>query len=102
MGGRNEPKLAKDKLTQGLALFSLLVMGGWVLFGPSGFLAWSENNRLLTERQKELVQLQAEREELKNRVALLNPQQVDPDMAGELLRSNLNVVHPDEVVLIIK
>lgn len=102
MGGRNEPKLAKEKVTQGFALFSLMAMGGWVLFGPSGFLAWSDNNRMLAERQKELAQLQAERAEMKNRVALLNPQQVDPDMAGELLRSNLNVVHPDEVVLIIK
>ncbi len=102
MGGRNEPKFAKEKLTQGLALFSLLAMAGWVLFGPSGFLAWSENNRLLNQRHKELAQLQVERAELKNRVELLNPKQVDPDMAGELLRSNLNVVHPDEVVLIIK
>lgn len=102
MGGRNERKLAKEKVTQGIALSCLLAMGGWVLFGPSGFLAWSDNNRLLTERQKELAKLQAERAELKNRVALLNPNQVDPDMAGELLRSNLNVVHPDEVVLIIK
>ncbi len=102
MGGRNEPKLAKEKVTQGIALSCLLAMAGWILFGPSGFLAWSDNNRLLAERQKELAKLQVERAELKNRVALLNPNQVDPDMAGELLRSNLNVVHPDEVVLIIK
>lgn len=102
MGGRREPRLAREKLTRGVAMSCLLAMAGWVFFGPSGFLAWSENNRLLTERQKELAQLQTERAELKNRVALLNPNQVDPDMAGELLRSNLNVVHPDEVVLIIK
>ena len=57
---------------------------------------------LLAERGKELAQLRVERDELKNRVALLNPKQVDPDMAGQLLRANLNVVHPDEVVLIIK
>ncbi|HQV02677.1 MULTISPECIES: septum formation initiator family protein [unclassified Novosphingobium] len=102
MVGRNEPRLAKERLTQGLALFSLLAMGAWVLVGPSGLLAWSENNRLLAERQKELAQLKVEREDLKNRVALLDPRQVDPDMAGQLLRANLNVVHPDEVVLIIK
>ena len=102
MVGRNEPRLAKERLTQGLALFSLLAMGAWVLVGPSGLLAWSENNRLLTERQKELAQLKVERDDLKNRVALLDPRQVDPDMAGQLLRANLNVVHPDEVVLIIK
>lgn len=102
MGGRNKPKLAKEQVTQALGICCLAAMAGWVLVGPSGLLAWSENNRLLGERHKELAQLRVERDELKNRVALLNPQQVDPDMAGQLLRSNLNVVHPDEVVLIIK
>lgn len=102
MGGRSEPKLAKEGLTQAFALGCLLIMGGWVLFGPSGLLAWSENNHLLVERQKELAQLTAQRNELKNRVALVDPSHVDPDMAGQLLRSNLNVVHPDEVVLIYK
>ncbi len=101
MAGRTKPKLAKEGLTQAFALTCLLVMGAWVLFGPSGLLAWSENNRLLTERHKELTLLNEERNALKNRVSLLDPRQVDPDMAGQLLRANLNVVHPDEVVLTI-
>lgn len=101
MGGR-DPKFSKERLSQGLALACLLAMGAWVLVGPSGLMAWSESSRALTERQKELAQLKVERDDLKNRVALLNPQNVDPDMAGQLLRSNLNVVHPDEVVLIIQ
>jgi cell division protein FtsB len=100
MGGRNEPKLANERLTQALALACLLAMGAWVLIGPSGLLSWSENSRLLVEHNKELAQLTVEKDELRNRVALLDPRQVDPDMAGQLLRSNLNVVHPDEVVLI--
>lgn len=101
-GGKGEPRLVKESLTQAIALICLLFMGGMVLAGPSGLLAWSENNRLLTEREKELKQLQVERDELRNRVALLDPNHVDPDMAGELLRSNLNVVHPDEVLILIK
>lgn len=88
-------------MSQGFALACLLLMGGWVLFGPSGLISWSENNRLLTERQKELQQLSAERDVLKNRVALLNPNHVDADMAGQLLRTDLNVVHPDEMVLLL-
>lgn len=100
-GNQREPKLASESLTQALALGCLLVMGGLALFGPSGLMAWRENNRLLAERQKEVQQLKVEREELKNRVALLDPQHVDPDMAGELLRSNLNVVHPDEMVMLL-
>jgi cell division protein FtsB len=100
-GHSKEVIVKRDSLTQAIALICLLVMGAMVLIGPSGLLAWSENNRLLAERQKELKVLAAEREVLKNRVALLDPRNVDPDMAGELLRSNLNVVHPDEMVMLL-
>ena len=99
---RNEPKFAHERLTHGLALACLLLMAGLVLVGPSGLLAWGENQRLLEQRRAELVQLKAERDELRNRVALLNPRNADPDLTGELLRSNLNVVHPDEMVLLLK
>jgi cell division protein FtsB len=101
-GQRSEVIVARDSLTQAIALVCLLIMGALVLVGPSGLLAWSENNRLLAERQKELQVLSLQRDELRNRVALLDPRQVDPDMAGELLRSNLNVVHPDEMVMLLE
>ena len=57
---------------------------------------------MLELRQKEVQQLTAQRDELRNRVALLDPRHADPDLAGELLRSNLNVVHPDEMVMLLK
>jgi cell division protein FtsB len=100
-GHRTEAIVKRDSLTQAIALICLLIMGAMVLVGPSGLLAWSENNRLLAERHKELQVLSVQRDELRNRVALLDPRQVDPDMAGELLRSNLNVVHPDEMVMLL-
>lgn len=96
---RNEAKLAKDRLTQGAALVCLLVLGAMSLVGPSGFLAWSDNNRLLAERQAEVKKLTVERDELRNRVALLDPNNTDSDLAGQLLRDDLNVVHPDELVM---
>ncbi|MBU1756747.1 MAG: septum formation initiator family protein [Alphaproteobacteria bacterium] len=77
----------------------LLVMGGLAIAGPSGLLSWSENLRLLDQRQAHLAALTKERDALRNRVALLDPDSADPDMVGELLRSQLNVVHPDEVVI---
>jgi len=101
MNGRGSPRLVNERLTQGVALACLLLMSAWVLFGPSGLISWSENNRLLAERQKELQQLSAERDVLRNRVALLDPNHVDADMAGQLLRTDLNVVHPDEMVLLL-
>ncbi len=74
-------------------------MGGLAIAGPSGLLSWSENLRLLDQRQEHLAELTKERDALRNRVALLDPDNADPDMVGELLRSQLNVVHPDEVVI---
>lgn len=96
-----DPKMARESLTQGFALVCLLLMGGFALAGPSGLLAWGENNRLLAQRQAEERQLRAERDELENRVALLDPRHADPDLTGQLLRSNLNVVHPDEMVMLL-
>ena len=91
--------IQKAKVTQHAALAALLIMGGLAIAGPSGLLAWSENLRLLDQRKAQLTELEAERIALENRVALLDPDHADPDMVGELLRSQLNVVHPDEVVI---
>lgn len=77
-------------------------MGGFAIAGPSGVLAWSEQSRVLEARQHELATLKAERDDLRNRVDLLDPKHADPDLTGELLRSHLNVVHPDEMVMLLK
>ena len=84
---------------QGLALAVLLVMGLWCVAGPSGLLAWGENQHLLEERRAKLDDLKVVRDRLKNRVALLDPNKMDPDLAGELVRSHLNVARPDEMVM---
>lgn len=101
MNVRTEPKLPKQSLSQGLALICLLVLAALALVGPSGLLAWSENQRLLEQRRQEISTLAIARDELRNRVALLDPHDADPDLAGELLRKDLNVVHPDEVMLLL-
>lgn len=99
---RSEPKIQRETMTQGLALAFLLFLGAMALVGPSGILAWSENGQLLEQRRQEVQQLAVERDELKNRVSLLSPRHTDPDLAGQLLRSDLNVVHPDEMVMLLK
>ncbi len=101
MGGRNEPKILNQNVRQASPLVGLLFLLGIALAGPSGIMAWSDNNRALAEKERQVAKLKAERDVLKNRVALLNPNNVDPDMAGELLRKDLNVVHPDEVVILL-
>ena len=89
----------RERLARGGAFACLVLLAGLALAGPSGVLAWSENLALLEKRQARIVHLQADRDELKNRVALLDPRHADPDLVGELLRKNLNVAHPDEGVV---
>lgn len=96
---RQDTNIARERLVKGFALALLLLMGLWCVAGPSGLLAWGENQRLLDQREKQLVDLKVDRDHLKNRVALLDPRKMDPDLAGELVRSNLNVARPDEMVM---
>jgi cell division protein FtsB len=91
--------LPREKLTQGVALGILLLLGGLAIAGPSGLLAWSENRQKLEQREARIAVLTEERDRLENRIDLLDPDHADPDLTGELLRRNLNVIHPDEVVL---
>ena len=90
--------LPKEQVTQGLALALLLLLMGLAIAGPSGLLAWGENAQLLDQRHAQIVTLTKERDELKNRVALLDPDNADADLVSEQLRRDLNVLHPDEVV----
>lgn len=89
----------RDRRVRALALALLLLIGGLGVVGPSGLLAWSENLRLLDQRNARIAELEEQGAELRNRVALLDPQHADPDLVGELLRSDMNFVHPDEVVI---
>src|SRR3990170_5429874 len=91
--------VAKEKLSRFGALAFLLVLAGLALSGPYGLLSWGENIALLEQRQDRIAALQAERDVLQNKVALLDPDNVDPDLSTELVRRNMNVAHPDEYVL---
>ncbi len=82
-----------------LALIILLAIGSYALLGPTGILAWADYKSAITLRQQELITLEQERDALKNRVKLLEKDNVDPDLAGELMRRDLNVVAPDEVII---
>jgi cell division protein FtsB len=88
-----------EKRMQLLALGWLLVLGALALVGPYGMLSWGEQSVLLEKRQERIAALEEERGALENRVELLDPDHVDPDLSSELVRQNLNVAHPDEYVV---
>jgi cell division protein FtsB len=89
-------------LGPGIALLSLLGIAAYALLGPTGIIAWTDYRAALNQRSVELAKLEKERDALRNRQRLLARENVDPDLAGELLRRDLNVVAPDEVVVPLK
>ena len=97
VAARNE--IVREKLARFGALAILLLLGSLALAGPYGLLAWGENVAVLEKREHRIAALRAERDQLQNLVERLNPDHVDPDLATELMRKNLNVAHPDEYVI---
>ncbi|HEY6048323.1 MAG TPA: septum formation initiator family protein [Sphingomicrobium sp.] len=82
-----------------LALIIVGTFAGHAIAGPNGILAWGGYHRALKERQAELGKLEQERAQLKHRSQLLDPNKADPDMADELVRKDLGLVRPDEVIV---
>lgn len=69
------------------------------LEGDRGFRAHMRLEQDLAEIQALRQNAEAERLELEQRVALLRPENLDPDMLEERARTLLNLGHADEVVL---
>ena len=81
---------------------ALIVVGNFATYavaGPNGLLAWGGYHHDLEQRKAELAKLEAERQQLRHRSALLDPRKADPDMAEELVRRDLGLVREDEVVI---
>ena len=82
-----------------IAILLLLFFAAYAILGSSGILAWGDYARQLRVARAQLAQVQVEQRELKNRVDLLNPRRVDPDLSDELIRRQLGVVHRDEIII---
>jgi len=92
-------KPPREHFKQSLALVLLVVLTIGAIAGPTGLLAWAENTELLKERHARIAMLSEKRDALQNRVNLLDPEGADPDLASELVRRELGVLHPDEIVV---
>ncbi|MET0370986.1 MAG: septum formation initiator family protein [Sphingobium sp.] len=82
-----------------IAILLLLFFGGYVVLGSSGVLAWGDYSRELHAARVELKRVEQQRADLNNRVDLLDPRRVDPDLSDELIRRQLGVVRHDEVIV---
>ncbi len=94
--------IVKSVLIPACALIVLLGIAAYALLGPTGIIAWTDYRAALSQRSQELSLLEKERDALRNRQRLLDRNNVDPDLAGELMRRELNVVAADEIVVPLK
>ncbi|MDT8279964.1 MAG: septum formation initiator family protein [Erythrobacter sp.] len=88
-----------ERLKQAAALIALVLLAGFAVAGPTGLLAWSENVSAFDKREAQIADLTAQRDAMRNRVMLLDPEAADPDLASELVREQLGVMREDEVVI---
>ena len=100
MGGASKSLgLIRRSAVPALALLVVGTFAGHAVAGPNGLLAWGGYHRALLARQAELAQLERQQAQLRHHSALLDPRKADPDMADELVRKNLGLVRPDEVIV---
>jgi cell division protein FtsB len=101
MGGAAQKSmgLIRRAALPALAIAIIGTFAGHAVAGPNGLLALGGYHRDLQERRVELAKLEAERDRLKHRSALLDPKKADPDIADELVRRDLGLIRPDEVIV---
>ena len=81
---------------------SLLIIGNFAYYaiaGANGLLAWGGYRRERADLNEKLAALNTRKAVLAHRAALLDPRRVDPDLADELVRRDLGVARPDELVV---
>ena len=67
--------------------------------GDRGFKAWLNLNREIRTATADLEAARAQRAALDLKVSNLRPEHVDPDLLDERIRATLNLVSPDDVVI---
>ena len=72
---------------------------GSAVMGETGVLAWGDYSRAKAARAAELAALEERRDQLTQRAQLLDPANADPDLVEEMVRGELQVYRPDEVII---
>ncbi|WP_426164168.1 FtsB family cell division protein [Sandarakinorhabdus sp. DWP1-3-1] len=94
--------LARYLRAAALPAVCILLIGYFVshaISGPTGVIAWKGYKTERNQLQQQAAASAEAKAALDRKVRLLDPRRVDPDLADELVRRNLNVVKPDEVVV---
>ena len=67
--------------------------------GERGFKAWLRLNRETRTATANLEAVRTQRAALDLRVSNLRPEHIDPDLLDERIRATLNLVSPDDIVI---
>jgi cell division protein FtsB len=67
--------------------------------GERGFKAWLRLNREVRTATANLEAVRTQRAALDLRVSNLRPEHVDPDLLDERIRAILNLVSPDDIII---
>ena len=67
--------------------------------GERGFKAWLRLNGEIRTAAANLETVRAQRAALEVKVSNLRPEHVDPDLLDERIRATLNLVSPDDIVV---
>ena len=67
--------------------------------GPTGYVAWRDYKVQRSKLQQSVQTSEEQQAALQRRLVLLDPRHVDPDLADELVRRNLDLVKPDELIV---
>lgn len=98
-GGPRRLDALKQAATRALAVLLVVNFLGYATVGPNGILRLSGYQAQKNERIRELAQLAAEQSKLAHHIDLLDPASADPDFVDEMLRTQLGLVRPDEVII---
>ena len=67
--------------------------------GDRGLIAWWNLRYELEKTEAALAEVDADKQVIERRVALLRPESLDPDMLEERARIILGFVHPDDRIV---
>ena len=99
VGTRNTFSAIRRAALPALAILIIANFLGYAILGSNGVLSWGDYRRMKNEKSIQLAQLEEEKARLAHRAVLLDPKRADPDLADEMVRSELGLVRPDEVII---
>jgi cell division protein FtsB len=98
---RRNSLLLRYLLLPAVAAAFLGYFGFWMFNGYYGVWAKARLDLEASELRAQLADLKTQRQDLQRRIALLRPDNLNPDMVDERARESLNVMRPDELVVFI-